>query len=405
MQIGAWSAEMHGYLNRDAAGGLQKALERAAAVLLLGPHQCGKSTLARQLLADRADGNRDAALILDLQDRADRARLQEPELFFEAHRRQLVCPDEIQLLPEFFSLLPAEIDRDRRPGRFLLLGSASGPLLRQSHESLAGRIAQVERTPFLLSEVAEVASWQDLWLRGGFPESLLAASEENSVDWREDFIRTFLGRDISSLELGLPLPLMERLWRLLAHSQCQALNASRLAGLLDLRSARLQKLLAVLEQTFMLRRLPPLEANLSKRLVRSPKLYLRDSGLLHNLLGIETYDDLLAHPQAGESREGFVIEQLIAAHPRWRPHFLRTSNGAELDLVLERGQRRRVYEIKLSKAPRLSRGFHELVETLQPERAELIAPVDASFELRPGLWVRPPLEAGGSALRAAAPPA
>jgi len=375
---------MHGYFCRDAGATLAKALGRAPAALLLGPRQCGKSTLARRLLAQRGD-----AVILDLQDRADRARLQEPELFFEAHRHQLVCLDEIQLLPEFFSLLRAEIDRDRRPGRFLLLGSASGPLLRQSHESLAGRIAQVELTPFLLKEVAQAASWQQLWLRGGFPESLLAAADEDSLDWREDFIRTFLGRDIASLELGLPLPLMERLWRLLAHSQGQTLNASRLAGLLDLRSTRLKQLLAVLEQTFMLRLLPPLEANLSKRLVRSPKLYLRDSGLLHNLLGIETYDDLLAHPLAGESWEGFVIEQLIAAHPRWRPHFLRTSNGAELDLVLERGRQRRVYEIKLSKAPRVSRGFHELVGQLQPERAELIAPVDQAFEARPGIWVRP----------------
>jgi predicted AAA+ superfamily ATPase len=382
---------MHGYFPREAGATLAKALARAPAALLLGPRQCGKSTLARQLLAQRGD-----AVILDLQDRADRARLQEPELFFEAHRHQLVCLDEIQLLPEFFSLLRAEIDRDRRPGRFLLLGSASGPLLRQSQESLAGRIAQVELTPLLLREVAQAISWQQLWLRGGFPESLLAAVDEDSLDWREDFIRTFLGRDIASLELGLPLPLMERLWRLLAHSQGQTLNASRLAGLLDLRSTRLKQLLAVLEQTFMLRLLPPLEANLSKRLVRSPKLYLRDSGLLHNLLGIETYDDLLAHPQAGESWEGFVIEQLIAAHPRWRPYFLRTGNGAELDLVLERGQRWRVFEIKLSKAPRVSRGFQELVGQLQPERAELIAPVDQPFEARPGIWVRPPLQASSS---------
>jgi len=383
---------MHGYLQREAAHDLARALARAPAALLLGPRQCGKSTLARQLLAQRRD-----AVLLDLQDRTDRARLQEPELFFEAHRQDLVCLDEIQLLPEFFSLLRAEIDRDRRPGRFLLLGSASGPLLRQSHESLAGRIAQVELGPFRLPEVNTVCSWQELWLRGGFPDSLLAHSNDDSLDWRDDFIRTFLGRDIAALELGLPLPLMERLWRLLAHSQGQTLNASRLAGLLDLSSARLQKLLAVLEQTFMLRRLPPVEANLSKRLVRSAKLYLRDSGLLHSLLGIETYDDLLAHPQAGESWEGFVIEHLIAAHPRWRPHFLRTSNGAELDLVLERGQRRRVYEIKLSKAPKVSRGFHELVALLQPERAELIAPVDASFEARPGIWVRPPLEVSQAA--------
>lgn len=386
---------MHGYLPRQAKAALAKALARSPATLLLGPRQCGKSTLARQLLAEQGQG-----VVLDLQDRSDRAKLHEPELFFEAYRDQLVCLDEIQLLPEFFSLLRSEIDRDRRPGRFLLLGSASGPLLRQSHESLAGRIAQVELTPFLLQEVHASRSWRELWLRGGFPDSLLARDDEASLDWREDFIRTFLGRDIAALQLGLPLPLMERLWRLLAHSQGQTLNASRLAGLLDLRASKLQQLLAVLEQTFMLRRLQPLEANLSKRLVRSPKLYLRDSGLLHNLLGIETYDDLLAHPQAGESWEGFVIEQLIAAHPRWRPYFLRTGHGAELDLVLERGQRRRVYETKLSKAPKLSRGFHELVQLLQPERAELIAPVDTSYEVRPGIWVRSPLEASQPATAA-----
>jgi predicted AAA+ superfamily ATPase len=388
MQIERKSAEMHGYLPREAAALLARALQRAPAALLLGPRQCGKSTLARTLLAER--GN---AVMLDLQDRADRARLQEPELFFEAHRSQLICLDEIQLLPEFFSLLRAEIDRDRRPGRFLLLGSASGPLLRQSHESLAGRIAQVELAPFLLQEVVTTSNWKELWLRGGFPDSLLASSDDDSIEWREDFIRTFLGRDLASLELGLPMPLMERLWRLLAHSQGQMLNTSRLAGLLDLRSTRVKQLLAVLEQTFMLRQLPPLEANLSKRLVRSPKLYLRDSGLLHSLLGIETYDDLLAHPQAGESWEGFVIEQLIAAHPRWRPHFLRTSNGAEIDLVLERGQRRHLYEIKLSKAPKLSRGFHELVGQLKPDKAELIAPIDESYEAKAGIWVRSPLEA------------
>ena len=389
---------MHGYLPRHAQASLARALARAPAALLVGPRQCGKSTLARQLMAEHGPG-----VMLDLQDRSDRNKLDEPELFFEAHRHELVCLDEIQMLPEFFSLLRSEIDRDRRPGRFLLLGSASGPLLRQSHESLAGRIAQVELTPFVLQEVQTTSSWQELWLRGGFPESLLAGDGEASVDWREDFIRTFLGRDIAALQLGLPLPLVERLWRLLAHSQGQLLNASRLAGLLDLRASRLQQLLAVLEQSFLLRRLPPIEANLSKRLVRSPKLYLRDSGLLHNLLGIETYDDLLAHPQAGESWEGFVIEQLVDAHPRWRPHFCRTGHGAELDLVLERGQRRRVYEIKLSKAPKLSRGFHELVEVLQPERAELIAPIDTSYEIKPGIWVRSPLEACTEAFKAAAP--
>ena len=232
-----------------------------------------------------------------------------------------------------------------------------------------------------------MADWKALWVRGGFPDSLTAGDERDSFDWRQDFIRTFLERDIPALGLAIPMPLMERLWRLLAHYQGQTLNYSKLAGILDLSVPTLKRYLAVLEQTYMVRLLPPFDANLKKRLVRSPKLYLRDSGILHGLLEIEGFDGLLAHPQVGESWEGFVIEQLLAVMPRWRPSYLRTSNGAELDLVLERGQRQLVFEIKLSKAPQPSRGFHELVGDLQPEAATVIAPVDAPYEQRRGVWV------------------
>lgn len=372
---------MHGYIPRQVETVLHHALDRSPAVAILGPRQCGKSTLARCWLKGIK------SVYLDLQDRTDRAKLNEPELFFERHRDELVCLDEIQLLPEFFSSLRSEIDRDRRPGRFLILGSASRDLIRQSNESLAGRISHLELTPFLFAEVEKRVDWRTLWVRGGFPESLLAKDDQNSFDWRGDFIQTFLERDIPSLGLNIPMPIMDRLWRLLAHYHGQTLNYSKLAGALDLSVPSLKKYLAVLEQTYMVRLLPPYEANLKKRLVRSPKVYLRDSGILHSLLEIEEFDQLLSHPSVGESWEGFVIEQLIMAMPRWRPSFLRTSNGAEIDLLMERGGRLRVFEIKLSKAPRPTRGFFELTGDLEPEQARIIAPVDEPFEWRKGIWV------------------
>nr|VFJ50311.1 MAG: hypothetical protein BECKDK2373C_GA0170839_102834 [Candidatus Kentron sp. DK] len=372
---------MHGYIIRTAEQALDRALGRSPATVILGPRQCGKSTLARTRIKS------ERAIYLDLQDRADRNKLNEPELFFDHHRDGLVCLDEIQSMPEFFSALRSEIDRDRRPGRFLILGSASRELIRQSNESLAGRVAQLELTPFLLSETIHVTDWRTHWLRGGFPESLLSNDEPDSYEWRQDFIRTFLERDIPALGMNIPMPAMERLWRLLAHYHGETVNYNKLASAMDWSVPTLKKYLMVLTQTYMVRLLPPYEANLKKRLVRSPKLYLRDSGLLHGLLEIENYDQLLGHPGAGASWEGFAIEQIINSLPRWRPYFIRTGNGAEIDLLLERGQRRWVFEIKLSKAPKPSRGFFQLAEDLRPERAFVVAPVDEAYEYRAGVWV------------------
>ncbi len=358
-----------------------RALGRSPAVAVLGPRQCGKSTLARQYLQGTP------SVYLDLQDRADRNKLAEPELFFERHRQHLVCLDEIQLLPEFFPALRSEIDRDRRPGRFLVLGSASRDLLRQSNESLAGRIAYLGLTPFLWSEVRQWVDWQNLWIRGGFPDSLLARDERDSFDWRQDFIQTFLERDIPSLGLSIPLPVMMRLWRLLAHYHGQMVNYSKLAGIMDLSVPTLKKYLAVLEQTYMVRLLPPCQTNLKKRLSRSPKVYIRDSGILHALLEIDEYDQVLGHPAAGLSWEGFALENVIASMPRWRPSFLRTSNGAEVDLVMERGARKIAFEFKLSKAPKPSRGFFELLDDLRPEKAWIVAPVDEAYGYQKGIGV------------------
>ena len=375
---------MHGYIPRIAEKKLAKALNRSPATAVLGPRQCGKSTMARQFLASIP------AIYLDLQNRVDRNKLLEPELFFDRYRDRLICLDEIQLLPEFFSVLRSEIDRDRRPGRFLILGSASRDLIKQTTESLAGRIAYLELTPFLLREVKKESSWSDLWLRGGFPESLLATADEDSFDWRCDFIRTFMERDIPALGLQIAIPDMERLWLLLAHYHGQTLNYNKLATAADISIPTLKKYLSILDQTYMIRLLPPGSANLKKRLVKSPKLYLRDTGILHALLDIESYDFLLANPAAGASWEGFVLENIIAEFARFRPSFLRTSNGAEIDLLLERGGQQHLFECKLSKAPRPSRGFYELVRSLQPDTATVVAPVDEPYEIKKGIMVSPP---------------
>lgn len=374
-------ANMHDYIPRTAEIDLARALGRSPVVAILGPRQCGKSTLAREFLAGSD------AVILDLQDRTDLNKLAEPELFFDRYRKQLICLDEIQRLPEFFSVLRSEIDRDRRPGRFLILGSASRELLRQTNESLAGRIAFLDLTPFLLSEIEDYGDWQTHWLRGGFPESFLAQNDRDSFDWRVDFGRTYLERDIPSLGFAIPAPTMDRLWRLLAHYHGQTLNLSKLAGAADLAVTTLKKYLTLLEQTYMVRLLRPFETNLKKRLVKSPKVFFRDTGILHHLLDVERYDDLLAHPVGGPSWESYCIENIVAALPRHRPSFIRTSNGAEIDLVMERRGEVDVFEFKLSKSPRPSRGFHALVSDLEPHRAWLVAPVDGPYEIGKDLTV------------------
>ncbi len=391
---------MHGYVARRAEEKLNRALERSPAVAILGPRQCGKSTMVKMLLAERD------AIYLDLRDRVDRNKLTEPELFLDRYRDKLICLDEIQLLPDFFSVLRSEIDKERRLGRFLILGSASRDLIRQSTESLAGRIAYLDLTPFLLEEVQEVSSWQDTWLRGGFPESTLAPDDDHSFDWRLDFIRTYMERDIPALGFTIPIPVIERLWLLLAHYHGRTVNYSKMAAAVDLSIPTLKKYILILEQTYMIRLLPPASPDLKKRLVKSPKVYIRDSGILHALLGIETYDFLLANSVAGASWEGFVIENILFGHERWRPSFLRTSNGAEVDLLLERGGKRLFFEFKLSKAPKPSRGFYQLVEDILPDRAWVVAPVDEMYELRQDVFITP-LDALSAELRESseAPPA
>lgn len=373
--------EMHGYLDRVCEKQLTKALNSSPAIVLLGPRQCGKSTLVKHLL------NEATSIYLDLQDRIDRNKLQEPEIFFEEHREKLICLDEIQLLPEFFSVLRSEIDKDRRPGRFVLLGSASRELIRQSNESLAGRIALIELTPFSSEEIDFSKDYRTHWVRGGYPDSFLALDEEDSFFWRENFIRTFLERDIPALGFDIPAPLFSRLWRVLAHYHGQTLNYSKVADAVDLDVRTLKRYIYILEQTYMIRILEPMETNLKKRLVKSPKFYIRDSGIAHNLLDIESFDELLSTPQLGSSWEGYCIENIINKYPRWRPSFLRTSNGAEIDLILERGAKKVIFEFKASKAPKPARGFYELIDVIKPKSSWVVAPVDEDYSYKTGIRV------------------
>lgn len=366
---------MHGYIHRFAEKALVRAVNRAPVTVILGPRQCGKSTLVKEFIK----AHKGPTVYLDLQDRTHRRMLEEPELFFQEHQDDLICLDEIQLAPELFSILRSEVDKNRRPGRFLILGSASRDLIRQTSESLAGRITLLDLTPFLFSEIESVAQTSQFWLRGGFPDSLLANNLEDSFDWRTDFVRTFLERDIPQLGILIPMKVMERLWLLIAHIHGQVLNLSKLSDAADISVPSLRKYLGILESTFMIRVLRPYKANLKKRLIRSPKIYIRDTGILHSLLHIETWDDLMAHPVRGFSWEGLGIEQITTLMPRWKSSFIQTSNGAEIDLVLERGNRKRVFEFKASKAPKLKPGFWALTESLELEMAVVVAPVDVPY--------------------------
>lgn len=365
-------------LNRRLYPNIEHALGQFPAVALLGPRQAGKTTLARAIAATHA-----GSLYLDLERPSDLARLTDPELFLSRHAGHLVVLDEIQRRPELFTVLRALIDESRHPGRFLLLGSASPQLLKQASESLAGRISFHELSPFDVSEVQPTrAELPKLWLRGGYPLSWLAKTEEASVAWRESFIVTHLERDIPAFGIRVPGTTLRRFWQMLAHLHGQMWNASRLASGFGVSAPTVQHYLEILEATYMVRRLPPLHANLSKRLVKSPKIYLRDSGLLHALLGLRSLDDLAGHPVVGASWEGWVLEQIAQLLPSpWQLSFYRTAAGAEMDIVAERGNRRIGFEIKFSSAPALSKGFWSAMSDLQLERAYVIAPVESGYPL------------------------
>ena len=356
------------YIPRRLQAVIEDALAEQSAVGLLGPRQVGKTTLAHRIAAGRE------AVYLDLENPEDLALLAEPRALLATYADRLVILDEVQRLPELFQTLRGLIDQYRRDGRgtgcFLLLGSSSPDLLRQTSESLAGRIAYRELGPLDVSEVGREAV-DRLWLRGGFPSAWLASSDEASFDWRRDLVRTYLERDIPVFDSRLPAETLRRLWTMLAHNQGAPLNAAQLASSLAVHVRTLNRYIDLLVDLLLVRRLPPWSGNVGKRLVRSPRLYLRDNGIVHALLGLRRLEDVLAHPVAGGSWEGFVIENLLAAAPAWaQPFFYRTQAGAEVDLVLEFDPGSRwAIEIKRSASrPAPSKGFHTACDDLQAQR-------------------------------------
>lgn len=372
-------------IDRSAQARLTDRLTRAPAVLLLGPRQVGKSTLARAVAQSQP-----GAVVLDLELASDRAQLAEPELFFARYRDKLVVLDEVQLMPELFRALRPEIDVARRAGRFLLLGSASGELLRQRSESLAGRISYLELPPVLAAEMpTDLATLQQLWLRGGFPLSLLAPDDAASFEWRRDFVQSFLLRDLAQMGVRVAAESLHRFWRMLAHLQGQQFNASMLGESLGgVAHTTVKRYLDTLVDALMLRRLEPHLVNIGKRLVKAPKVYVRDSGLLHALLGIQDLDMLQGNPIVGSSWEGFVLEQIAAALPQGASlGFYRTAAGTEMDVVVSNGQRTIGFEIKFSAAPTVTKGFWVAIDDLKLDAAFVVAPIARPFPLKNGVEV------------------
>jgi len=362
---------------------VEQALGYQAAVAIIGPRQVGKTTLALEI-GDEVD-----AIYLDLEDRGDRDKLSDPRLFLERYEERLVILDEIHRVPELFQELRGIIDRGRRKGnrtgRFLVLGSASIDLLRQSGESLAGRIAYVDMGPLDILEIpADADNLNTLWVRGGYPDSNLATDDEQSFQIRKDFIRTYLQRDVGMFGPRLPAEMLERLWTMLAHSQGSLLNASRFASGLGVSAQTVTRYIDLLADLLLVRRLPPFRANIGKRLVKSPKTYVRDSGLVHALLGIEDYNALAGHPVVGASWEGFVIENLLAAAPpQTMASFYRTAAGAEIDLVLELPDKRGLWaiEIKRGLTTKPGKGFHNAREDLKPKQSFVVHPGEGSHPI------------------------
>ena len=374
-------------INRQFESTLRQTLLQVPAVVLLGPRQVGKTTLARTLAKDWPGG----AVYLDLERPADRLRLDDADTYLRAQQGKLVILDEIHRAPGVFEILRGIIDDNRqagiRSGQFLLLGSAALDLMRQSSETLAGRVAYIDLAPLSIGD-ATAAGIADstLWLRGGFPDSLLAADDTRSLNWRRDFIRSYLERDVPMFAPRLPAETIGRLWTMLAHNQGSVLNQARIASALGVANPTIDRYIDLLVDLQLVRRLRPWGGNLGKRLVKSPKVYVRDSGLLHGLLELETVNDLLGHPVCGHSFEGHCIDNLIqAAGKRHVPYFYRTHVGAEIDLVLEKGGKPEIaIEVKRSMAPSPDKGFSMACDDLQIAKRYVVYPGLEPIPLRHG---------------------
>jgi uncharacterized protein len=366
---------------------IEEKLNNFSVVGLLGPRQIGKTTLAKVIAETRP------TLYLDLENYQDLAKLENPIAYLELHADKLIILDEIQRKPDLFMVLRGLIDKWRQAGRkygqFLILGSASLDLLRQSAESLAGRIVYLEMGQITVAEIAaRNDEWQKLWLRGGFPDSFLAESDITSIEWRQAFLKTYLERDVPQFGPRIPAETLRRLWVMLAHLQGTALNLAKLAGNLSISGQTVSRYIDLLTDLFLLRRLSPWHNNIGKRLVRSPKIYVRDSGILHALLNIQSLDNLFCHPILGASWEGFVIDNVLSFLPvGTEAYFYSTARGAEIDLVLKHADGRLIaIEIKHSAAPKLERGFYNACEDIQPTHRYVVYSGIEKFPIRKNVY-------------------
>ncbi len=371
-------------IRRKYLSTVEEKLKTSAAVGLIGLRQIGKTTLAKEIAKKRP------SIYLDLENYQDLAKLEDPIRYLEAHSNKLVILDEIHRKPEIFMTLRGLIDKGREAGRkfgqFLILGSASTDLLKQSSESLAGRINYVEMNPFCATELPnKYTQTHNLWIRGGLPESFLASSEAASIDWRRAFIKTYLERDIPQFGARIPSETLRRLWTMLAHNQGQCLNISKLTDSIGgISSQTVTHYIDLLKDLFLIRKLLPYHSNLKKRMVRSPRIFVRDSGILHGLLNINNLDDLLSNPIVGKSWEGFVIDNILSFLPLGsEAYFYKSAAGAEIDLIIKHADRRIIaIEIKRSSTPRLERGFYEACKDINPTHKYVIYDGKESFFMK-----------------------
>ncbi len=363
---------------RDLKSQIAEGLENNPVVAILGPRQVGKTTLALEIASENS-------IYLDLESPKDLAKLQDAEAYFTTHQGKLIILDEVQRKPELFQVLRSIIDKGRRKGKgngqFLILGSASIDLLQQSSETLAGRIQYLELGGLSYTEVNDDIN--KLWLRGGFPSSYQTRNDTISAQWREDFIRTYLERDVPQLGPRVPATTLRRLWTMLAHLQGSMMNTSKLASGLDISNMTASRYIDLLCDLLLVRKIQPYYINTKKRLVKTPKVYVRDSGLLHQLLNITTLDNLLSYPLVGASWEGFIIENILTAAPQQtKYYFYRTSAGAEIDLILELPKRQKwAIEIKRTSSPKVKQGFHIACEDIKPTKKFIIYNGDETFPL------------------------
>jgi predicted AAA+ superfamily ATPase len=383
-------------IEREAKAEVLTLLQEFPAVGLLGPRQVGKTTLAEEIAATFDQ----APIYLDLESPRDQSKLEDPESYFELHKGKLIILDEIQRVPALFEILRGVIDRRRRQGlgsgQFLILGSASLDLLKQSSETLAGRIAYKELSSFNATETKSYGpeAQQQLWLRGGFPNSFLAKSDEASLRWRLNFINTYLEREVPQFGARIPAVTLRRLWTMLAHNQSGQVNTAQLGANLDVAAPTTKRYIELLEDLLLVRSIRPWFGNIGKRLVKTPKIYIRDSGLVHALLSLKSIDDLLGHPVVGSSWEAFVIENLISCLPIGLTYwFYRTSAGAEIDLVIEQNEKHLyAIEIKRSLSPSVSKGFYHGCDDIGATHRFVVYPGQERYSLGKNITAIPLLE-------------